>query len=356
MGKINKSISDIIKQDFAKFDDLYAKLSEIFFINNKDFNKRILISVSGWPDSMFLSIIIYTFFVKNNLDLNNLFFVHCNHKTRRETDSEQAFIEDFFKWLNLFISVYTDKKNSVNFYKQPKTEQNLRLWRYYEFQKVIDKNNIDFLLTWHNLTDRIESSFMNMFRGAWLNWFTSMKFEDNNNLLSVDIVRPLLWYTKSEIENFCKEYGVEFMIDKTNLDKNTSLRNNIRLSLFPQFADLSNKSDDDTNTFFDSMKQIYKELDEIELNKQINVWNLIEIPQSPYWNSQFAFLRDIPLWFISKNILLQIFQKFNISNNVGYDSLDDYLEFFHNAKQWYIYYKSKTRLLEKEYWKDNINW
>jgi len=61
------------------------------------------------------------------------------------------------------------------------------------------------------------------------------------------------------------------MIDKTNLDKNTSLRNNIRLSLFPQFADLSNKSDDDTNTFFDSMKQIYKELDEIWLNKQTNI-------------------------------------------------------------------------------------
>jgi tRNA(Ile)-lysidine synthase TilS/MesJ len=47
-----------------------------------------------------------------------------------------------------------------------KTEKNLRDWRYGEFQNIIDKNDIDFLLTGHNLTDRIESSFMNMFRGA----------------------------------------------------------------------------------------------------------------------------------------------------------------------------------------------
>jgi len=45
---------------------------------------------------MFLSVLIYNFFVKNNLSLNNLYFVHCNHNTREETDSEQKFVEGFF--------------------------------------------------------------------------------------------------------------------------------------------------------------------------------------------------------------------------------------------------------------------
>ncbi|OQB41531.1 MAG: hypothetical protein BWY04_00782 [candidate division CPR1 bacterium ADurb.Bin160] len=45
---------------------------------------------------MFLSFLIYSFFAKNNLDFNNLFFIHCNHKTRKETEQEQKFIEDFF--------------------------------------------------------------------------------------------------------------------------------------------------------------------------------------------------------------------------------------------------------------------
>jgi hypothetical protein len=37
-----KSIQDIIKQNFSKFDDLYKKLSDVFSIN-----KKILVAVSG---------------------------------------------------------------------------------------------------------------------------------------------------------------------------------------------------------------------------------------------------------------------------------------------------------------------
>ncbi len=319
-----KSIQDIIKQDLSRFDDLYNKLSDIFFVNkNNSINKKtkkLLIAVSGWPDSMLLSVLIYSFFVKNNLDLNNLFFVHCNHKTRLETDEEQKYVEDFFEELNLSVCIYSDKNNKI----KSKTEKNLRDWRYGEFQKVIDQNDIDFLLTWHNLTDRIESSFMNMFRGAGLNGFVSMKFVDQNNLLSwVKIIRPLLWYTKSEIEKTCDKNNIWFVVDKSNLDKNTSLRNDIRLSLFPQFAEMSNKNTDDTNSFFDSMKQIYLELDIQE--EKMDIWEFIKIKQSPYRNSDFAFVWDIPLWFISENVLLKVLKKFNISAGVKADTLLDFI-------------------------------
>jgi len=45
------------------------------------------------------------------------------------------------------------------------------------------------------------------------------------------------------------------------LDEDVSLRNKIRLSLFPQLAQLSKKSNQENNSFFDSMKKIYNELD-----------------------------------------------------------------------------------------------
>jgi hypothetical protein len=57
-----------------------------------------------------------------------------------------------------------------------------------------------------------------------------------------------------------------------------SLRNKIRLSLFPQFAALSNKSKTKTNSFFDSMKQIYSELDSID--KASDIGYFVEIKQS----------------------------------------------------------------------------
>lgn len=340
MNRISKSIVDIVKQDFSRFDNLYNKLSDIFAINiNNISNKKLLLAVSWWPDSMLLSVLIYNFFVKNNLNLDNLFFVHCNHKTRFETDDEQKFVEELFEKQNLSVCVYGDGTldcflNSQ--WQRKRTEKNFRNWRYAEFQKIIDQNNIDFLLTGHNLTDRIESSFMNMFRGSGLNWFVSMKFLDQNNLLSwVQIVRPLLWYTKSEIEWFCEYYKIKFVVDPTNLDKTTSLRNDIRLSLFPQFAKMSNKNTDDTNSFLDSMRQIYLELDDLELSS--DMWVFIKMLQSPYRNSDFAYMRDIPLWFITKSILLKVFKKFNVSSGIQTETLADYLDFFHSAKQWYKY-------------------
>jgi tRNA(Ile)-lysidine synthase len=139
-----------------------------------------------------------------------------------------------------------------------KTENNLRQWRYGEFQKIIDQNHIDFIMTGHNLTDRIESSFMNMFRGAGLNGFLSMRFLDTNSLLqNVEIIRPLLDFTKKQIEEFCVKLDIPFVVDQTNLDSKTSLRNKIRLELLPEFQKLSHSD----VSFFDSMRSIYNELE-----------------------------------------------------------------------------------------------
>ena len=295
-----KTIKNFYNINVSQFSDLFDYLSDYIFDD-----KKVLIAVSGWPDSMFLSVLIYNFFVKNNLDLNNLHFIHCNHKTREETDDEQVFVENFFAWLNFNVSLYGD--NDMNWFvplqwQIKKDENSLRNWRYFEFQKIVDSQKIDFLLTGHNLTDRIESSFMNMFRGAWLNWFSSMKTADQSPLVKNSIVlRPLLQLTKWEIEKFCKIYDIPFVIDPTNFDSKTSLRNAIRLWLFPELAKLSNKYDENSNTFFESMKKIYFELDEKE--KELDLWSFVEIPKSYYRNSEFALLRDIPLSFVSKNLL-----------------------------------------------------
>jgi hypothetical protein len=83
------------------------------------------------------------------------------------------------------------------------------------------------------------------------------------------------------------------------------------------------------------MKQIYSELDSID--KASDIGYFVEIKQSWYRNSDFAFVRDVPLWFISESILLKVFKKFNISAGIRTETLVDVLDFFHTAKQWYKY-------------------
>lgn len=301
---------------------VFNKLSKNIFSNTK-----VLVAVSGWPDSMLTSVLIYKYFLENKFDLDNLFFVHCNHKTRVETDDEEKFIRSFFDGLNLYVSCYSWSE---------KWENILRERRYKEFNEIIKKNKIDFLITWHNLTDRIESTFMNMCRWAWLNWFLSMKFLDKNNLIDwAKILRPLLSFTKKQIEKFCDNQNISYAIDNTNFDENTSFRNKIRLSILPQLAEISNKNDDISCSFFESMKQIYNDI-ESNQNK-LDLWNFIEIKKSPYRNADFAFLWDIPFWFIDENILLAVLRKFNVYLDVTKNTLQDFLDFFHEAEQWYKY-------------------
>lgn len=350
MKKINEfKINEFKINELKVFKEIFDKLSEYIFDD-----KKVLIAISGWPDSMFLSVLIYNFFIQNNLDLDNLSFVHCNHKTRKETDNEEKFVKEFFDWLNLNICIYDDSSchfepavlcgeesttntidchASTSFCSQwqmKKTENNLRQWRYGEFQKIVDQNNIDFVMTGHNLTDRIESSFMNMFRGAGLNGFLSMRFLDTNSLLqNVSIIRPLLDFTKMQIDEFCTQFDIPFVVDQTNLDSKTSLRNKIRLELFPEFQKLSHSDD----SFFESMKNIYDELE----NQNSDIWSFVEIRKSDYWNCDFAFLRDIPLSFVSSQVLLKVLKKFNLSANVSKNTLNELVDFFASAKQWYKY-------------------
>lgn len=311
-----------IKWDFFKFETVFVQLSKYIFSDTK-----ILVAVSGGPDSMLACVLIYQYFLDRWFDLSHLYFVHCNHQTRPETDQEEQFIRSFFKESNLSVFSYDGDGHK---------EDELREWRYSNFNQVVHDYQIDYLVTGHNLTDRIESSFMNMARGAGMIWFLSMRFCDENNLLSsAKILRPLLSFTKKEIEQYCEDYAIPYVIDQTNLDQNTSLRNKIRLGLFPQLVEISNKSSDVNCSFFESMKQIYTDIEKIEVIEDIGTFKPIK--KSPYRNADFAFLRDIPFAFINEKILLAVLKKFNIYSDVSKSTLADFLQFFQSAKQWYKY-------------------
>lgn len=91
MNKKNH-ISDYGNKNIENVEKIFDLLSK-----NISNSHKLLLAVSGGSDSMFLAVLIYNFFVKNNLDLKNLHIVHCNHNTRKETLSEQNFVESFFE-------------------------------------------------------------------------------------------------------------------------------------------------------------------------------------------------------------------------------------------------------------------
>ncbi|NOZ44262.1 MAG: hypothetical protein GXP45_03905 [bacterium] len=138
-------------------------------------------------DSMFVSSLLYNFFVTEDLDLKNLSFVHLNHGVREESKNEEVFIKEFF---GNNIDIIQNKASY-------KTEESMRNWRYEQFDKLCNEKNIDFLVTGHHLNDRVESSLLHMLRGSGLRGFLSMQFCESHSLLdSAMVLRPLLSMNK----------------------------------------------------------------------------------------------------------------------------------------------------------------
>lgn len=116
----------------------------------------------------------------------------------------------------------------------------------------------------HNLTDRIESTLLNLLRGANLNGFLAMQIQETHHLLpGTQIVRPILGLTKDEITAICTQNNISFVTDPTNIDTTTSLRNKLRNKILPQLYTLAHKQTTTTNSFIESMKHVYEQLEQI---------------------------------------------------------------------------------------------
>jgi len=111
--------------------------------------------------------------------------------------------------------------------------------------------------------------------------------------------------SKDEVIELCKKYKISYIHDETNDNPQTSLRNFLRIKIFPQIYKLSNKKNKTTNSFIQSFQNIYNQLDE----KKTDISLLKNIIKSPYRNCKFAYEIDIFKKLIKKEQLIDIIKK-----------------------------------------------
>ena len=87
--------------------------------------------------------------------------------------------------------------------------------------------------------------------------------EDHHLLPGTKVLRPILSMTKDEITHICTHNNIPFITDPTNLDITTSLRNKLRNKVLPELYKLANKQTATTNSFIESMKNIYDTLEKL---------------------------------------------------------------------------------------------
>ena len=185
---------------------------------------RILVALSGGPDSVFLLHFLNKFKKKYKIEIGA---VHINHLLRGK-DSERDVL--FCKAIcdELSIPFYLLKKNIKTYAKSHKTSLEVagRKVRYTFFEKVVQKNNYNKIATAHNANDNTETVFLNLIKGTGIKGISGIPVKRGN------IIRPMLSLIKKEILEYLEENEFEYRIDRSNLS-NDFERNYLRNEVIP---------------------------------------------------------------------------------------------------------------------------
>jgi tRNA(Ile)-lysidine synthase len=181
----------------------------------------VLVAVSGGIDSVVLAHALHQLGYKIAL-------AHMNYKLRgKDSDADAALVEALGAELKVPVYVHVPWK------KKPTTnlQNTARQARYGFFDQLCIKHGFDRVATAHHLDDRVESLFINLLRGTGIYGLKGIPERRGN------IVRPLLWASRQDIETYAKRNGIAYRRDASN-ESDLYLRNRIRHHLVPLLSDL----------------------------------------------------------------------------------------------------------------------
>ena len=189
---------------------------------------RVLVAVSGGPDSVFLLHALNR--LKKKLSLAALYICNLDHGLRgRESEEDSLFVKDVCGKLGLkFIHKKIDLKNSKR--KDISTEEEAREARYEFFKAVAKKRGAKVVATGHTLDDQAETILMRIVKGASLKGVVGiLPVRDE---LGVRFIRPLLELEKADINRYLDQELIAYRIDRTNLEP-IYFRNIVRSEIIP---------------------------------------------------------------------------------------------------------------------------
>lgn len=191
------------------------KTIEKYNLINED--DKILVGVSGGPDSMTLLIILHSLGY-------NLCVAHINHGLRENAALDEEYVVNYCKDNNIPCFVkHIQLKEALN---GMTIEEAGRKARYDFFEEICIKEACTKIATAHNSNDNAETVIMNMIRGSGLTGLKGIEPRRGK------IIRPLIEISRKDIEVFCEEKNINPRHDESN-DETEYTRNKVRLELIP---------------------------------------------------------------------------------------------------------------------------
>lgn len=223
--------ADIGEFDMENFaSKVMAAVSDYDMFRQGD---RVIAALSGGADSVSLLGILKE--LENELGIS-VYACHLNHGIRgEESDSDERFCVELCRTLDVPLEV---KRVNVTEMLLPheSVEQAARRIRYDFFSDCLDKFKAKTLATAHTASDNAETVLFNLTRGTGITGLCGIPpvrmLGDNR------VVRPLIYCTRSDVEERLAAISQNYVTDRTNLSEEYS-RNKIRLNVIPELEKIN---------------------------------------------------------------------------------------------------------------------
>ena len=199
-----------------------------------DKNDKIVVAVSGGPDSLALLFLLNS--LKKELNLS-LHVAHLDHMLRKDSHKDAEFVRKLAQKLK--IPVTAGRVNVRAISRKGSLEEiarNARLAFLFKTARDIRTRKI---ALGHNFEDQAETVMMRILRGSGLQGLSGIL--PKRDIAGYQIIRPLIELRRKEIESYLKKKKIRPRRDKTNT-QDAYFRNKVRNSLLPLLEREYNKN------------------------------------------------------------------------------------------------------------------
>jgi tRNA(Ile)-lysidine synthase len=271
--------------------------------------QKVLLAISGGIDSM----VLLHLFEKSGF---NYGIAHCNFQLRgNESNLDAEFVKSqvLIHGVPAYFETFeTQEYANIN---GVSIEMAARELRYDFFEKVRIGNGFDFIVTAHHQDDLIETFFLNLTRKTGIKGLTGIKEKAGK------IVRPLLFASRKDIENYSHTNFIEFREDSSNKEV-IFQRNFLRHKILPLFTELNPSFKKNILASIDNLKdaeQVYsgflqsEKLTVVSGNQKESVINIEGLQKSSF--PKILLLEILTEFNFNATVVDEIFK--SLSNNSG---------------------------------------
>lgn len=194
---------------------------------------EVLLAVSGGRDSVAMAALMQAAGCRFAI-------AHCNFRLRgADSDRDQRFVASLAASLGVPFHVASFDTRAEARAAGESIEEAARRLRYAFFASLCAEHGYPCVATAHHRDDSIETFFLNLFRGTGIGGLHGIRpvAELETGTGTLRVVRPMLCFSRAEIDRYVSQHRLEYVEDSTNGELDAR-RNRIRLRLMPLLREL----------------------------------------------------------------------------------------------------------------------